>query len=324
MASSLAGCRDEIPGLGPRPAPAPATAEPAPANPAPTPVNPEPANPAPTKPEPAPAKPEPAPAKPEPGPAKLPAPAEPAPAPGKPPPNGEPRARRWVPVPGSSWQWQLTGPVDESVDAAVYELDAFDTEPAVVARLHAAGRRAICYVDAGTYEDFRPDASRFPDDVLGKGNGWPGERWLDIRRWDVLAPVLDGRLGLCRAKGFDGVELDNVDGYLAPTGFPLGADDQLLFNRRLAELAHRHGLAAGLKNDVEQAEALEPEFDFAVNEECFAEDECRRLRPFVAAGKAVFHVEYDVAPAEFCPVTRALGFSSIRKRPDLDAWRQPC
>jgi hypothetical protein len=206
----------------------------------------------------------------------------------------------------------------------VYELDAFSTTEGVVARLRAAGRRAICYVDAGTHEDFRPDAGSFPPDVLGKPSGWPGERWIDVRRWDVLAPVLAARLELCRSKGFDGVELDNVDGYTADTGFPLTAGDQLTFNRRLAGLAHRHGLAVGLKNDVEQAEALEPAFDFAVNEECFAEDECGRLAPFVAAGKAVFHVEYDVAVGEFCPVTRALGFSSMRKRPELDAWRQPC
>jgi hypothetical protein len=231
---------------------------------------------------------------------------------------------RWRPEPGASWQWQLTGHLDLSVDAAVYELDAFSTEAGVVARLQATGRRAICYVDAGTHEDFRPDAGSFPPDVLGRPNGWPGERWIDIRRWDVIAPVLAGRLELCRSKGFDAVELDNVDGYLADTGFPLTAGDQLTFNRRLAELAHRHGLAAGLKNDVEQAEALEPAFDFAVNEQCFAEDECERLVPFVAAGKAVFHVEYDLPVAEFCPIAHALGFSSMRKRPDLDAWRQPC
>ncbi len=241
-----------------------------------------------------------------------------------PAPVGDRASKPWRPVPGSSWQWQLTGDLDLSVDAAVYELDAFSTDAGVVAGLHAAGRRAICYVDAGTHEDFRPDAGSFPPEVLGKPNGWPGERWIDIRRWDVLGPVLAGRLQVCRSQGFDGVELDNVDGYLADTGFPLTAGDQLTFNRRLADLAHGHGLAAGLKNDVEQAEALEPAFDFAVNEECFAEDECERLVAFVAAGKAVFHVEYDVAVRVFCPVTRALGFSSMRKRPGLDAWRQPC
>ncbi len=43
--------------------------------------------------------------------------------------------------------------------------------------------------------------------------------------------------------------------------------------------------------DVDQAAELEPHFDFAVNEECFDFDECHRLTPFVAAGKAVTTIE---------------------------------
>ncbi|MFC4332136.1 endo alpha-1,4 polygalactosaminidase [Streptomyces andamanensis] len=45
-----------------------------------------------------------------------------------------------------------------------------------------AGREVICYVSTGAWEDFRPDAGRFPASVLGEGNGWKGERWFDIRR----------------------------------------------------------------------------------------------------------------------------------------------
>jgi hypothetical protein len=44
----------------------------------------------------------------------------------------------------------------------------------------------------------------------------------------------------------------------------------------------------------------------------------------VAAGKAVFHAEYEESPAAFCPTSRALRLSSVRKRLDLDAWRQAC
>jgi hypothetical protein len=83
-------------------------------------------------------------------------------------------------------------------------------------------------------------------------------------------------------------------------------------------------LAAGLKNDLGQAAALEPHFDFAVNEECFRYRECARLAPFRRAGKAIFHVEYDLPPRAFCPQTRRLGLTSIAKRPSLTAWRHPC
>jgi hypothetical protein len=41
--------------------------------------------------------------------------------------------------------------------------------------------------------------------------GWAGERWLDVRRLDLLGPILERRLDVCQAKGFDGVEFDNVD-----------------------------------------------------------------------------------------------------------------
>jgi hypothetical protein len=231
----------------------------------------------------------------------------------------------WRPGVGLTWQWQLSGTLDRSVDAQVYDIDGVESSAEDVAALRAAGRRVICYVNAGAYENWRPDAGRFPKAVLGKGlDGWAGERWLDIRRWDKLEPILAARFDTCRQKGFDAVEPDNIDGYANESGFRLTASDQLAFNRRIADLAHRRGLAIGLKNDVEQAADLEPVFDFAVNEECAQYDECDALRPFVAAGKPVFHAEYAVENSRFCAESRRLGFSSIRKKPDLDAWREPC
>ncbi|CAN5191681.1 hypothetical protein BH18ACT4_BH18ACT4_15040 [soil metagenome] len=118
----------------------------------------------------------------------------------------------WSPAPGVTWQWQLTTPVNTSVNAEVYDIDLFENDASVVATLHAAGRKVICYLSAGSYENFRPDASRFPAVVLGRNNGWPGEKWLDIRRLDILGPIMEDRLDECAAKGFDAVEPDNIDG----------------------------------------------------------------------------------------------------------------
>ena len=50
----------------------------------------------------------------------------------------------WQPAPGTTWQWQLTTPIDASVDAQVYDIDLFDNDAATVASLHAAGRRVVC------------------------------------------------------------------------------------------------------------------------------------------------------------------------------------
>jgi hypothetical protein len=231
----------------------------------------------------------------------------------------------WRPGPRTTWQWQLTTPVDLSVAAEMFDIDLFDNGADVVAALHAGGRRAVCYLSAGTYEPGRPDSGAFPAAVLGdQVQGWPDERWLDIRRLDVLGPIMERRLDLCRAKGFDGVEPDNVDGYSNATGFPLTAADQLAYNRFLVAAAHARGLSIGLKNDLEQAAELQPEYDWALNEECFQNGECDLLRPFVAAGKAVFNVEYSLDPSAFCPQAQALGFMSMRKSLALDASRTPC
>ncbi|MFI6643894.1 endo alpha-1,4 polygalactosaminidase [Streptomyces sp. NPDC050504] len=235
-----------------------------------------------------------------------------------------PRDERWMPGPGLAWQWQLSGELDLSVDVPVYDIDGFDHSAGTVAELHRAGRRVICYLSTGSWEDFRPDAAEFPRSLLGRGNGWPGERWLDVRRTDVLEPLMAARVDMCREKGFDAVEPDNMDGYLNATGFPLTAADQLRYNRLIARLVHARGMSVGLKNDVEQVRELVAEFDFAVNEQCARYEECGSLTPFVAAGKAVFHVEYELPVRTFCPTARKLGFSSMRKRYELDAWREAC
>ncbi|WNI14554.1 endo alpha-1,4 polygalactosaminidase [Actinacidiphila sp. ITFR-21] len=231
---------------------------------------------------------------------------------------------RWQPRPGTPWQWQLSGTVDTSVQVPVYDIDGFENGADVVRRLHAAGRKVICYVNVGGWESFRPDAKDFPAALLGKGDGWPGERWLDIRRTAVLRPLLAARFDMCRAKGFDAVEPDLADGYANDTGFPLTAGQQLAFNRMVADLAHRRGLAVGLKNDVDQVGELVDDFDFSVDEQCAEFDECDALTPFVAADKAVFHVEYELRTDQFCLDSRRLRLSSMLKHLSLDAWRRPC
>jgi hypothetical protein len=241
------------------------------------------------------------------------------------PPPARAAASWWVPPPGSTWQWQLTAPVDQSVDAQVYDIDLFENAASVVSSLHAQGRHVICYLDAGTWEQGRPDAAKFPASVQGSAvAGYPDERWLDIRQLSVLEPIMQARLQMCKEKGFDGVEADNVDGYANSSGFPLTAAAQLTYNKWLAGAAHALGLSIALKNDTEQVAELQPYFDFALDEQCFEYSECETLKPFVTAGKAVFEVEYKLEPSQFCAQANALGFRSMRKNLALDAWTSPC
>ncbi|MFF5183526.1 endo alpha-1,4 polygalactosaminidase [Streptomyces sp. NPDC000345] len=250
---------------------------------------------------------------------------------GRPPSAGSPSGTadssagaRWRPRPGLAWQWQLDGRADPSVDVPVYDIDGFENTAADVARLHRDGRKVICYVNVGAWEDFRPDEDAFPRSVLGDRNGWAGERWLDIRKLSVLRPIMERRFDMCRDKGFDAVEPDLVEGYADETGFPLTARDQLRYNRMIAKIAHERGLSVGLKNDLAQIPQLLSDFDFAVNEECAQFGECDRLTPFVAAGKAVFHVEYAQPTSSFCARSRRLKLSSMQKKLELGVWRKPC
>jgi hypothetical protein len=258
----------------------------------------------------------------------------------------------WVPPLGARWQYQLQGGVNAAITAApygggsavapeVFDVDLYASDgttpnAAGVAAIHGAGHHAICYVDAGTYENFRPDAADYTafdsscgGCLLGKSNGWPGEQWLNVnddkgQRTFILAE-LGKRLDKCVSAKFDGVEFDNVDGYANDTGFTISAQTQETFDVAIANLAHQKGLSVALKNDVDQVSDLAPYFDYAVNEQCFELGECDQYAPFLNQGKAVFNVEYNVQPASFCPPAIATKMSSIAKQLALsDTPWTPC
>jgi hypothetical protein len=230
----------------------------------------------------------------------------------------------WHPAAVTSWQIQLTGTVDATPDVQMFDIDLFDVDASVIAALHRKGAKVICNLSAGSFEGWRSDGASFPASVLGNTHGSPSERWLDIRALDVLGPIMKARLALCHDKGFDGVGVDNVDGYANPTGFPLTASDQLAYNRFLAAEAHARGLSIGLGNDLGQAAALLDDFDWIFDEQCFEYSECGQMQPFVDAGKAVFHVEFNLETSAFCPQANTLNFNSMKKKVSLDAARWPC
>ena len=132
---------------------------------------------------------------------------------------------------------------------------------------------------------------------------------------------------MCKQKGFDAIEPDNMDGYTNRTGFKLTAADQLRYNRWLARAAHERGLAIAMKNDDGQVNALVSDYDFAITEDCFDQGWCNRMSPFVEQGKAVLAAEYtDIGArlSKFCPKARNLGFDAILKKRNLGAWRRSC
>ena len=84
----------------------------------------------------------------------------------------------------TSWQWQLSSVPSSSklLNVGMYDVDGFDASSSLITAMHNKGIKAVCYIDAGTWENWRSDAGKFPSYVKGKSNGWPGEKWLDIRR----------------------------------------------------------------------------------------------------------------------------------------------
>lgn len=233
----------------------------------------------------------------------------------------------WRPIPGLTWQWQLTGKLDLDLQTDVIDID-LDVDQSVVDHYHNKGTKVICYISVGSYENWRADADQFPDEVLGKDyEGWSGEKWLDIRRIDLLAPIMLARLDECAAKGFDGVEPDNMQIWDNDTGFPLTYDDQLRYALWLAEEAHKRGLAIGQKNASDQVADLVDVYDFAITEDYFYYREAESMLPYIQAGKPVFAAEYTDLPGdfeEFCRQSKELGFSTILKHRDLDAWLEIC
>jgi hypothetical protein len=230
----------------------------------------------------------------------------------------------YKPKPNTSWQVQFQHRIDTSVPARFFDIDG-DESGKTVRALKRRGRKVACYLNAGAWENFRSDKGTYPSEVLGADyQGFPEERWLDIRRIDLLAPILAARIDRCRAKGFDGVDPDNLNGFENKTGFALTAADQLRFNTWLANEAHARGLSIGLKNDGTQSRALTPYFDWVIVEECIQQRNCRDYDPFTRAGKAIFAIEYRKPTRHACAEAKRRKISVVFKTPALTASRRTC
>ncbi|WP_131742599.1 endo alpha-1,4 polygalactosaminidase [Actinomadura roseirufa] len=238
----------------------------------------------------------------------------------------------------------------------VYDIDLYSgtgatgtLNTAAVRAIHARGAKAICYMDAGSVEKDRPEYQEFVKwnnahgrSLIGKAYpGFPDENYANINndrgQRDYLLKVQEARVRKCVQAGFDGVEFDVVNSYEdgeKVTGWKISAATQLTYNKALAALAHKYNLAVGLKNDLSQVPALVSSFDFAINEECWENNECDVLKAFIRAGKPVFGVEYRPSGGPghalgFCrpAASSAWRFSTIKKGEDYalhDTPYTPC
>lgn len=228
----------------------------------------------------------------------------------------------------------------------VYDIDGEYNSATTVRYLQSKGKKVICYIDAGVYETYRSDAHKFqsltPQIWGNPDEGWEDSFWLDIRRISELEPIMKARMQMCKDKGFDAVEPDEIDGWENDTGFALTYQDQLNYNKALAQWAHELGLSIGQKGDIIQTRDLVNDFDWTLNEECYQYAECTRpydpnldrevpgLQLYVQQNKAVFIAEYKAYTStkwnNICNDSAANHFNTTRFKLGLPnkAGRLPC
>ena len=127
----------------------------------------------------------------------------------------------WKPAVNSTWQIVLSNPIDTSnpdcltPDVDIWDIDLFTNPESTISTLKSMGKRVICYWSAGSYESYRPDSGEFDQEDLGlELDGWPGERWLNLSSPNVR-DIMKARMELSHEKGCDGVDPDNVDGFVS-------------------------------------------------------------------------------------------------------------
>ncbi|MFB9450622.1 endo alpha-1,4 polygalactosaminidase [Dactylosporangium vinaceum] len=199
------------------------------------------------------------------------------------------------PPANASFDYQIGGPYTPPAGVKVVSRD-HDAGP-------AAGLYNICYVNAFQAQT---DANSWwktnhPDLLLhdAKGNLVVDKDWNEIlldfstaQKRAGLTAIVGGWIDGCAAKGFKGVEPDNLDSWTRSGGL-LTKAQAIAYAQSLAAYAHGKGLAIGQKNtaDLGAASARQIGFDFAVAEECADYNECGDYT--AVYGNNVIVIEYS-------------------------------
>jgi len=95
---------------------------------------------------------------------------------------------------------------------SIIDLVLLDTPASTIATLKKSGKKVICYLSAGTYEDWRSDAKSFPSSVLLEDmDDWPGEKWLKLfgiaDGSSPLIAIMKARIQMAKTKGCDAIDV---------------------------------------------------------------------------------------------------------------------
>ncbi|GGL81601.1 endo alpha-1,4 polygalactosaminidase [Deinococcus aerolatus] len=227
------------------------------------------------------------------------------------------------------WDWQIGASSDSAIrvasDVKLIDIDGFTASAAKVAELKKQGLYTVCYIDAGSYEPGRPDSGRYPSYLkIQQDPDWPAEYFLDVtdvfRPNSVLAGILTDRMKMCRDKGFDALEPDNLQNDENVRGGRITTQQQIDFNGWIADQAHLHGLAVFQKNGPDKillrdrtGKMMVDKFDGILNEECQQFGECGPLAEYTRRGKLALNVEYRSGASLNCTLMAQLGVNAIKK-----------
>lgn len=228
-----------------------------------------------------------------------------------------------------SWDWQIGAGSDANVGlpagVRLLDVDGFDVSAATVASLKNSGVYTVCYINAGSYEPARPDSAAYTEALkLQADPNWPGEFFLDVtdvfKPGSTLASILRARFKMCKEKGFDTLEPDNLQNDENIKGGRITLQQQLDFNGWVADAAHAAGLAVFQKNGPDKilltdrsGMMMVDKFDGILNEECQQFSECTALSEYPKRGKLALNVEYKPSTSLDCAASDALAINSLKK-----------
>jgi hypothetical protein len=205
------------------------------------------------------------------------------------------------------------------------DVDGFDITASKVAELKQKGIYTVCYLDVGSYEPNRPDSSQYPEYLkIQQDPNWPAEYFLDItdvfKPNSVLATILKNRFQMCKDKGFDAIEPDNLQNDENVKGGKITTQQQIDFNGWVADMAHQYGLAAFQKNGPDKillkdrtGKMMVEKFDGILNEQCQEFSECSPLAEYPNRGKLALNVEYKSGITLDCGLSNSLSINSLKK-----------
>ena len=204
-------------------------------------------------------------------------------------------------------------------------IDGFDATAAKVAELKQKGIYTVCYINAGSYQPGQPDSSQYPSYLKIQADpDWAGEYFLDVtdvfKPNSVLAALLKARFKMCKDKGFDALEPDNLQNDENVSGGKITKQQQIDFNGWVADTAHQYGLAVFQKNGPDNVllkdrtgKMMVEKFDGILNEQCQEYNECAALAEYPKRGKLALNVEYNAGITLDCALSNLLQINSIKK-----------